>query len=183
MTNKHCFILLVLTGFANALKAQSQGAGSVQTASLEMAEVVSASFFAPGSGAPQSVELPMSGTSAMSEGIESPEIEVTLQCTADFDISVASSSEYFTYSGPSTQNTDMPVEDVLKIMITENNTGGSVGNGFSQYQPINAGAGKQVISSGQRGTRKFSFKYKAQPGFNYPAGTYTTDIVYTVSKK
>lgn len=70
MTNKHCIILLALTGFGNVLKAQSPSGNSVQTASLEMAEVVSASFFAPGSGAPQSVELPMSGTNAMSEGIK-----------------------------------------------------------------------------------------------------------------
>lgn len=69
MTNKHYFILLALTCFANALKAQSRGTGPVQTTTLEMAEVVSAGFFAPGSGASQSVELPMSGTNAMLEGI------------------------------------------------------------------------------------------------------------------
>ncbi|MBZ0098286.1 MAG: hypothetical protein K8F30_04340 [Taibaiella sp.] len=185
MKNKHCFLLLTLAGFCHVSKAQSLNGNSTQAARLNLAEVVSANLFSSGNGnggPPANVELPLGGTNAMAEGIESPEITVTLQCTTDFDVSVSSSSENFEYSGPSTLNTVMPVSDVLSIAITNNATGGSIGNGFSQFQPIDV-QGKQVISAGQRGVRTFGFKYKAQPGFNFPAGTYTTDIVYTISKK
>ena len=183
MKNKYYLLLSLVAGFCNLSKAQDINSNSVQPTTLDMAEVVSATLFPPGSTGSATVDLPIGGTSALADGIESPEIKVTLQSTTDFDISVSASSENFSYSGPSNSNTLMQVKDVLSIIITENNTGGSVGNGLTQYQPIDGIQGKLAISSGLRGVRTFAFKYKAQPGFNSPAGTYTTDIVYTISKK
>lgn len=173
---------LLLTGFiADAQNSSTSGSHPVQCA---MAEVVGASMVTSGSGggAAATVDLPITGTDALINGIESPEISVTMQGNTAFDVSVKASSEAFTYSGPSTSGTTMLVKDVLSIMVSSNNTGGSIGSGFSSYQPLDGANAKKMIQSGQSGVRTFGFKYKANPGFNYPAGTYTTSIVYTITK-
>lgn len=181
--NKHLTLVaaLVLTGYAST--AQNAGSGATQTMKMDMAEVVSASLFGNGPGSPPPVvELPINGTGALTTGIESPEIQVTLQCNSAYDVSVSCTSPAFTYAGPN-QGTQMLVADVLSIMISSNNTGGNIGSGFSQYGAITGTTPKVAIASGQPGSRTFGFKYKANPGFNYPAGTYTAEIVYTVTKK
>ena len=167
-----------------ATAQSSTNSGATQNTTLQMAELVSADFFDNGgNGGSSTVELPLGGANTLEEGVESPEIEVILRCTTDFDLSVKASATNFTYAGSSTQNTTMPVEDVLAIVITENNTGGNVSNGMTQYKSISGSQGKTAISAGKRGETSFKFKYKATPGFNYAAGTYTTDIVYTLTKK
>lgn len=180
MKNTHYFITVIMILLSCCAMAQG---GSGQNGRLSLTEVVSASLFAADSGSTSSIAIPIGGINALADGAESHEIEVTLQCTADYDVSVSSSSEYFTYNGPDANPTPMLVKDVLSIRITANNTGGSVSNGFTQYQPVDGSLNKLIIASGLSGTRTFSFKYMAQPGFNYPAGTYTTDIVYTITKK
>jgi hypothetical protein len=117
----------------------------------------------------------------MSDGVESPEIEVTLQGTADFDISVQASATTFTYTGSATSDNSMPVADVLQIKVTANNTGGTISSGFGTYQSVDGLNSKKLIGQGLSGVRSFKFRYKASPGFNYAAGIYTTDIVYTLT--
>lgn len=169
--------------FCCSAKAQSSGGGSGQDSRLSLVEVVSASLFASDSSNTSSINIPIGGINALADGTESHEIDVTLQSTSDYDVSVSSSSEYFTYNGTASNPTPMLVKDVLSIKITGNNTGGAVSNGFTQYQPIDGSLNQLIIATGLSGSRTFSFKYMAQPGFNYPAGTYTTDIVYTITKK
>ncbi|MBS1774319.1 MAG: hypothetical protein JST82_15790 [Bacteroidetes bacterium] len=182
---KQTITIIALTIASFAVRAQSSSAGGSQHMQMSMAEVVGAGFGSPsggsGGGASATVDIPMTGTNTMASGVESSDIQVQLQGTTNFDISVQSSSTNFTYTGSATSQNVMQVSDVLAIEVTSNNTGGSVANGFGSYQSIN-GASKKMISAGQAGVRTFSFKYKATPGFNYAAGTYTTSIVYTISK-
>lgn len=181
MKNTHYFITVVMALIC--CNVYAQGGGSAQNGRLSLAEVVSASLFAQDSASTAQIVIPIGGINALADGAESHEIEVTLQSTADYDVSVSSSSEYFTYNGTATTPTQMLVKDVLSIKITSNTTGGMVSNGFTQYQPVDGALNQLIIATGLSGTRTFAFRYKAQPGFNYPAGTYTTDIVYTITKK
>lgn len=175
-------LALLLTGYIAG--AQSSSTSASQPIQCAMAEVVGATFGPTGGsgGGSSAVELPISGSSALSNGIESPEINVTMQGNSAFDVSVKASSETFTYSGPNTLGTTMYVKDVLSLIVSSNNTGGTVGSGFGSYQSLDGTTSKKMIQSGQSGVRTFGFKYKATPGFNYPAGTYTTSIVYTITK-
>lgn len=175
--------MVIMVLICYCAKGQHANSGGAQALQLSLTEVVSASLFASDSGTSSSINIPIGGVNALADGTESHDIEVTLQSTADYDVSVSASSEYFTYNGTATNPAQMAVKDVLSIKITANNTGGAVSNGFTQYQPVDGTLNQLIIASGLRGTRTFSFKYMAQPGFNYPAGTYTTDIVYTITKK
>lgn len=169
-------------------KAQNANSGAVQKANLNLAEVVGVSMPDNGSGGPgggngSAVEMPISSMNGLSEGIESPPLKIKLLSTTPFDISISASSNTFTYNGPSSFGTTMNVGDVLAVMITDNKTGGSVAGGFNQYKPVTGTSKQPIITSGQPGERTFEFKYKAIPGFEYPAGTYTTDIIYTITKR
>ena len=162
--------------------ASAQGSEPAQSATVKLKNIFSASVGSSNGQGGANVQIPIYGANALRNGIESSEMEVTLLCTSDFHISIASSSTNFLYTGPSTNNPIMPVKDVLSIIITENKTNGTISNGFNQYKNISKTA-KQIINSGQLGIRSFKFKYKAIPGFLYPAGNYSTDIIYTVVKK
>ena len=78
----------------------------------------------------------------------------------------------------------MPVNGVLGIMVSANGTGGSIGGSFSgsAYNTLTS-ANQDLITNGSRGgNQTFSVKYKATPGFAYPAGTYSVDVVYTATQ-
>ena len=185
MSFKKILIIVLSIGASYMAKSQEATSAASQQTALGLEDVVGVSLFS-GSGNGNGggvVEIPMDGVNALANGIESPEIEIKLQSTTAFDVSISSSSNTFAYTGPSTFGTTMNVTDVLDVMITENSTGGSIGSGFSQYQPVDGTTKKPIINSGQPGVRTFAFKYKANPGFEYPAGTYTTDIIYTIAKR
>lgn len=184
MSNAFKISLLFLAAFAQEAYAQSAIEKGTQDINMKMKEMVSAKFITPTGGSGNSnIALAIHGPQALANGIESKEITVTLQCTSDYDVSVASSSANFTYSGSSTSSTTMKVEDVLSIRITDNQTGGNISNGFTQYRSISGTQAKKIINAGLRGERSFSFQYRILPGFNYPGGTYTTDILYTLTKR
>lgn len=184
MNSKKIVIVFLFILFAGAAVAQHAGSSATHTANLSLADVVGVDVVSGGGGnGGSAVEMPIHGVSALANGIESPQLEIKLRSTSAFDVSISASANTFSYTGPSTSGTNMNVSDVLNVMITENNTGGSVSSGFTQYQSVNGTTQKSIITSGQPGERAFSFKYKALPEFNYPAGTYTTDIVYTITKR
>ena len=185
MNSKKIFIVFLFILSAGTAVAQHASSSATNTANLSLADVVGVDVVSGGggNGGGNAVEMPIHGVSALANGIESPPLEIKLKSTSAFDVSISASSNTFSYTGPSTSGTNMNVSDVLNVMITENNTGGSISSGFTQYQSVNGTTQKSIITSGQPGERAFSFKYKALPEFNYPAGTYTTDIVYTITKR
>lgn len=187
MNSKKIIIIFLFILAAGGAVAQNAGSSAIQTATLSLADVVGVDVVSGGgnggNGGSSAVEMPIHGVNALANGIESPQLEIKLRSTSAFDVSISASANTFSYTGPSTSGTNMNVSDVLNVMITENNTGGSVSSGFTEYQSVNGTTQKSIITSGQPGERAFSFKYKALPDFNYPAGTYTTDIVYTITKR
>lgn len=183
---KKLTLITIIFISGNICYGQNAGGSASQNVDLALADVVGTGFGGGSGGSGSSggtVSFPISGTSALSEGLESADIQVTMQCNTAYDVNVSASASTFTYTGPSTFGTTMQVKDVLQFMVTDNQTGGNISSDYDQYQPIDGTNAKVAIGSGQPGVHTFSFKYKAQPGFNYPAGTYTTDIIFTVVKK
>lgn len=184
---KSLFLLFFSGLFSATAFAQNATSGATQNSVLALQDVVGVDLSGGGIGGGGNdggaVDMPIGGVNALANGIESAEIKINLQSTAPFDVAISSSSTAFTYTGAATTNTEMLVKDVLTVMVTENNTGGNINNGYTAYQPIDGTNRKSMINSGQPGERSFAFKYKANPGFKYPAGTYTTDIVYTITKR
>src|SRR5690349_18096281 len=125
---KKLSIIAALSFYCINSYGQTPSSNATQNVKLALAEVVGSDLFggsgssSGGQGAPpRTVDMPLSGNGALSSGVESQEIKVTMQCNAAYDVNVSASSGNFVYTGSSTSGIIMPVKDVLSFMITENN--------------------------------------------------------------
>ena len=91
-------------------------------------------------------------------------------------------STNFSYTGATSPAPTMPVASVLSTKVSANSTGGSIGSGFSAYKAITTSNQDIITGATAGGNNLFSVQYEAQPGFAYPAGTYTVDVVYTATQ-
>ncbi len=176
-------LFTVLAAITTASAQNQPSSGASQTVSLALANVVQISQFSTGGSGSSDVSMPLGGTSVMANGIESPEYSVSINSTNGFSIKAQAVSEYFTYAGSATANTNMRISDVLQLKVASNNTTGSIAGGHTSYQPLSNSSQSQIINNGSRGANQtFAIKYKATPGYNYPGGTYTASILYTVTQ-
>ena len=118
-------------------------------------------------------------------GVESEEQELMVRSNKNFSIGVKSNVTNFTYTGTTTPAPVMPVNGVLGLKVTENNTGGSIASPFSSanYASLTSSNQNLITGSSRGGNKTFSIQYKATPGFAYPAGTYSADVVYTATQQ
>jgi hypothetical protein len=76
----------------------------------------------------------------------------------------------------------MRVSDVLALKVSNNSTSATVTGGHEQYQPIGGSTESPILANGAGGSNQvMGVKYKSTPGYSYPAGVYTVDIVYTIT--
>jgi len=91
---------------------------------------------------------------------------VRVRSNQRFNLSVRSATSHFS----SNTSTPMPVSGVLGVRI------------FPQGQFINLSNINSVLLTNQdKGTNNYNLAYRATPGFNYDAGTYTANIIFTAT--
>lgn len=172
---------LVLRGF-NAVYAQSpQSTNAAQTTNLSLSDAIEIHFVSTASSTGSIVTLPFTDVNDYADGVESAGQQIRVRSNKDFDVRMESNANYFTYSGNATSNNLMRVKDVLKMKIAANNTGGSVSGGFGNYKKVDDDD-KKILNNCDKGDRDFTIQYKASPGFEYPAGTYTVDVIFTATQ-
>lgn len=95
-----------------------------------------------------------------------------VRANTDWVVTVKAGTENFTYSGSESPAPEMP-STVLKVRnlpasrISLNTTGTQIANG----------------SAGTWNANQINLRYIARPLFNYPAGTYTIPVIYTVTNQ
>lgn len=171
---------IVATLFVNNTQAQQNASGDAQQKlELGLSNAAEISFV----NSNNIINLEFNTTEDYANGVESGEQTLKVRSNKDFDIRVKANTARFSYSGSVSPAPKMSVNSVLSMKITVNNTGGSVTSGFSNYKNLSSG-NQRIIKDGEAGgNQTFNIKYKANPGFSFPAGTYTVDIVYTVTQK
>lgn len=176
-------ILALVLGGTMLAKAQNANSSASQTIQLELTDAVEIGFVATGNSTGSVVNMGFNNVNDYSNGVESAEYQMRVRSNVDFDVRMEASSDYFTYSGSTLNPPSMRVKDILDMMVLNNNTGGTITSGYHQYKHINGDDDKKIINQGDRGgNQTFAVKYRATPGFAFPAGTYTTDIIYAVTK-
>jgi hypothetical protein len=175
-----------ILGFATASYAQTNASGTAsQTIQLSLSNALEISFTGTGSATGGTVTLPFTTVNDYANGVASSAQEIKVRSNKNFGVTVKTSTTYFnvTNNGVTTVST-MPA-NVLGIMVTANATGGTIGTGFSAsaYNSLSATAANLINNASFGGNQTFSVQYKATPGFAYPAGTYTTDVVYTATQQ
>ena|SRR5690606_9919114 len=175
------FLAITATG-----KAQNTAnASATQTVQLQLSNVLEIQFTANNSATGNTVTLPFTTTSDFANGVESTEQQLRVRSNKKFAVTVKTSGASFMVSNNgSTATSNMPTS-VLGLALTDNQTGGQTGQGFSasSYAPLSSSAQNLITNANNGANQTFKVKYKAAPGFAYPAGTYTTDVIYTATQQ
>ena len=184
---KKLFAITVFASVSIAANAQSsnQAASASQTVKLDLGNAIEITFTGNGSATGPDVNIPFTTVNDYANGVESNDQQLKVRSNKDFDVTVKANAASFTYSGNTTPAPVMPVQNVLNLKVTGNNTGGAIASPFSStaYASLTA-ADQDLIDGGSRGgNQTFDIKYKATPGFAYPAGIYAVDVVYTATQK
>ena len=178
-------IAIAIVTFSVAVNAQNASSTATQNVSLTLSNAIAITFTGSGTNTGGAVTLPFSTVSDYANGVSSTAQQLKVQSNMPFDVQVKANAANFTYTGTYTTGTTMPVSGVLKLMVTANSTGGSIATPFSStaYSTLTA-TNQNLINNGTYGSNQlFSVQYQATPGFAYPAGTYTTSVIYTATQQ
>lgn len=167
-----------------ATYAQAQSSTTVtQVVDLSLTNTIVLKFTATNSTSGSAVSLPISTVSNYTSGVTSSTYQLSASSTKAFNIAVKSNASNFTYTGSYTTGTTMPVSGSLSVQVTANSTGGSIANNFNSYQSVTS-SNQNILTGCTSGSSKlFSIQYRANPSMSYPAGTYTTSVVYTATQQ
>jgi uncharacterized protein YraI len=187
-TNKMKKVIIIaaaIIGLAFAANAQNATSSASQTTKLSLANAVEITFTGSGTATGGMVTLPFTTVDDYANGVASTAQTLKVRSNKAFGVTVKTNAANFTYSGSTTPAPTMPVANILKLKVSANNTGGSIASGFSStaFSSL-SNADQNLISNGTYGgNQNFDVMYEATPGFAYPAGDYTVNVVYTVTQQ
>ena len=166
------FILLSLVSIA--AHAQNTQSAATQQVAVSLGNVIEIKLQS------SSISLPFTTVNDYANGVTSPEQQILVSSNKNFNVRVKSRKSRFGYAG-NEKDPKMPLS-VLKVKVANNQTNGQISSGHTNYISLST-SGKNVITNATAGENKnFSVEYQAKPGFTYPAGTYTVDIIYTATQ-
>jgi len=181
-TIKRVLSTLLLCTIAFGVNAQNKSGIAQQSVVMPLTGAFDITFTSNNSNIGNIVNLAFTNTSDYISGVESAGQTLRVRTNTDFDIMVNAANEYFTYAGNATSNTNMKVEDVLEMKVLNNNTGGTITAGFSNYKELKDNERKIINKGDPGGNQTFDVQYKATPGFGYPAGIYSVDVIFTLTE-
>ena len=183
---KKFIAIAVFASFGFAANAQDQAnksSSSSQTTKLVLSNAIEITFTGNSSATGAAVSIPFTTVNDYANGVESDAQQLKVRSNKKFSVAVKANAANFSYTGNTTPTPTMPVSGVLAVKVAANGTGGSIANSFNSYATL-TNANQDLITAANRGgNQTFSVKYKATPGFAYPAGTYAVDVVYTATQE
>jgi hypothetical protein len=175
-------IFLIIVALTVSAIAEAQTSTGTQTMSMTTGNSVSITFTGTSSATGNTVSLPFTTATNYANGKTSTAQTMQVVSNKAFNVTVKTASPNFTYSGSTSPAPSMPVNGILKLKVSSNATGGIIAAPFSAFGTLTA-SNQNLITNGVTGTNQlFSVKYKAAPGFDYPAGIYTVDVIYTATQ-
>ena len=172
-----------ILGFNMASNAQTASATASQSVALSLSNAIAITFVASGTNTGTAVSIPFATVADYTNGVTSSAQQLKVQSNKAFNVTLNANATSFTYSGTTSPAPSMPVAGVLAAQVTANATGGTVASGFNgAYGGITSSSQSLISGCSNGGNQTFSIQYQATPGFAYPAGTYTTNVVYTATQ-
>ena len=172
-----------LVSFSAATFAQATSSAN-QNVALSLANTISITFVSTGTNTGTAVSIPFTTVADYTNGVQTSAQQLKVQSNKPFNVTVNANAANFTYSGTTTPAPVMPVSGVLGLEVSANGTGGSIASPFSAsaFSTLTSAAQNLINTATAGGNQTFSVIYQATPGFSYPAGTYTTNVVYTATQ-
>lgn len=170
---------------ANAQTQTNQTSTASQTVNLVLSNAIELTFTGTNSATGANVDIPFNSVNDYANGVESKAQELKVRSNKDFSVTVKTNATDFSYKGTTTPAPQMPVSGVLNLMVANNSTGGSIASPFSNsaYTTLTSADQDLIKDANRGGNQTFAVQYKATPGFAYPAGTYSVDVVYTATQQ
>lgn len=166
-----------------SLKAQNANTSASQTTNLALSNAIEISFVNTGTNTGDNTTLSFNSVNDFANGIESTPIQLKVQSNKRFIVRAKTNATRFTYSGATSPAPVMNVQNILFIKVSTNATGGSIPSAVNNKYATLKSSNRNIVNNGVAGgNRTFAVQYKATPGFAYPAGTYTVDVVYTATQ-
>lgn len=163
-----------------ATKAYSQNTSSAasQTVQLELSPAIQINTVTS-----TNVNIGFSNVNHYSNGVQSTNQEFKVSSNQKFVVSVKTDANNFSYTGSTIPAPIMPVS-TLSLALFSNNTGGNIAPqvGSNNYVALSNSPQDILIDCNNGANQTFAVNYKANPGNNYPAGTYTVGVVYTATQ-
>lgn len=183
---KKLFVIALLSVSTYTLHAQNQSnmdASANQFVELLLSNAIDITFTANNATTGPLVEIPFTTINDYVNGVESAEQQILVRSNKTFKVDVRANSANFTYTGSTTPAPTMPVAGVLGLKITQNNTGGTLGAFNTTTYATLRDFNQNLLFDGDKGANQnFSVKYRATPGFAYPAGNYSINVIYTATQ-
>ncbi len=177
------FIAIIgLVSTASFAQTQAnQNTAASQNAKLVLSNAIDIGFYSSYYGGTQNLRF--ESVNDFANGKTTGWQILVVKSNKDYNVTVKTNASNFTYSGNTSPAPTMPVS-VLNMALFYNGTGGTPSGTFNgSYSPLSA-QDQTLISNGRRGNFKYFFtRYKATPGFAYPAGTYTAEVIYTATQQ
>lgn len=179
------FILtLVLATVSTIAMAQNAHSSASQRTKLALSNMLDITFVTTGTSTGNTVTLAFNNVNDYANGVESGNVQLKVRSNKKFMVRVKTAASKFSYSGNATPAPQMKVQNNLFIKVVANNTGGTVpGAVNNKYKSLKTGQRKLIDNATAGDNNTFSVQYKADPGFEFPAGTYSVDVIYTATQK
>lgn len=181
-------IIVASTALTFTATAQAQGTSNAsstatQTVQLNLSNALDISFTGNGfSPTGPVVTLPFTSTDDYANGVESQAQELRVRSNRNFNVSVKTSATTFSIVNGGLSSSSLMPASVLSAKVSLNNTGGSVAGSFANYTSLSQTGLDLITGATNGGNKTFSVQYKAQPGFDYAAGSYAIDVIYTATQ-
>lgn len=156
---------------------------ATQSTSLVMSNAIDITFNSNGTATGDAVNLTFDDINDYANGVESSLIELKVRSNKKFHVWAKTGSSRFSYNGSTSTDPRMSVNK-LAIKVVNNNTGGTVPNSVNNKYSNMSTSNKKLIDKGTAGgANTFAIQYKADPGYEFPAGTYTVSVIYTATQQ
>lgn len=155
--------------------AQSANSGATQSLNLAMNDIIEIAIV---NG--NTLNMGFSSVNDYANGVVSAEQELVVKSNNRFNVRVKARTSRFSYSGASSD--PKMSSSKLSVKVTANNTGGVISSGHTNYKSLSTVGQSMISNAAAGGNKTFKVQYKATPGYTYPAGVYTVDVVYTATQ-
>lgn len=181
---KKVLVVMALAIVGISAKAQNASSTATQTVNLSLSTAIDITFVGSGTATGGAVTLTFSTVNDYANGVESAAQQLKVRSNKNYKVDVKTNAANFTYSGTTTPAPSMPVSGVLALKVSANSTGGTITTPFSSsaFNTLSSTSANMLTNCTNGGNQLFSVMYNATPGFAYPAGTYTVDVVYTATQ-
>jgi len=170
---------------AQTVNATNATGNAQQTVQLALSNALEITFVSGNSATGATVPIAFTTVDDYQNGVESATQQLKVRSNKAFGVTVKTSgANFMVTNGANTTTSNMPAS-VLGMIVTNNSTGGQLGTGFSTstYKALASTAANLITNATYGGNQNFTVKYKATPGFAYPAGLYATDVIFTATQQ